>query len=1142
MSTCSLLRGKVFYALSLTIAICLCNHAKAGPGKNVQDYNSTIIKLNKKKFLLVELFTIVEMQASVKFAYDATELNIRDSVEVSTRKLRLKQLLTEISKQSGAAFEWSKNIVTVVPPRKNAPTSSPSTITTTTTNATTITIVTPTATTTKMSDLGTDVRGKVVDKNGQPVSRAAVVLKGTSTGTTTDDNGNFKIDAKPGDILIISYVGYQDVEIKVTNTANITVTLTEIKTTLDDVVVVGYGTQKKTNLTGAVGVVKMDDMATRPLTNSSLALQGTVSGVYALQSAGKPGDDGAVIDIRGVGTFGDNSPLVLIDGVPGNITDVNAIDVQSMSVLKDAASSSIYGSRAANGVILITTKKGAGGRLNINYSAYIGTQSPTRLPHVLNSVDYTTLYNEASVNSGSAIKYPDSIIAKYAAHNDVMYPDIDYFKVYYGDAAIQNHRLSLSGGSDNINYALMFGRLNQDGVLVGTSYKKSDFRSNIDAYFLKNKRLRFSAKLAGNLGVKNEPTDLWNAEWYATLAPIHPLQNASGQWVSVNGERNYYGEIKEGSTKLTKRYNLSGQVEAEYRIVNGLSAQITYGYNVTFSKTNAFHANVTLYNENGTTTNLASDLTVTNGTDVQTLMTSLLKYNKSIGKHDVTLLGGYSEEEFTYDWESGYRSGFVNNTQRVLSLGDASTQTNNAGSYDLGLRSFFGRLNYAFNGKYLFEANIRRDGSSRFSKENQWGTFPSFSGGWIISKEQFMENLGWLNHLKLRASWGRLGNQNISNYYNGSDILTSGQNYSLGGTLYSGVAVTQMTNKELTWETAQQLDFGIDLVLKNKLEITVDFFDKRTKNLLLSQPIPLTMAVSAPYANAGEVQNKGIEMSVAYRTEFSNGLKIRTSVNASHIINKITRMNVAEQLNSPKAIKTGAAINSFYGYKMDGIYQISDFTWQNNSDASIPYASRTYTLKSKVVQVSNYTAQPGDIKYKDLNGDGIVDMNYDREIIGNQFPDLTYAFNFNAEWKGFDLGVFFQGVQGIQGYTYYEIATPFSGFANMGNWWVDRWTPENPSNTLPRLTLDGVRNNIHSSFYMENASYLRLKNIELGYSISPAILSKAGIKSFRIYGNVQNAFTITKFKGFDPEQTVSQTRAQAFPQVRVMTMGVNVNF
>ncbi|GAA3977545.1 TonB-dependent receptor [Mucilaginibacter dorajii] len=988
------------------------------------------------------------------------------------------------------------------------------------------------------------VKGSVVDAtDGQPLVGVSISIKGTNKGALSDLKGNFQLTNVPENaVLVVTYISYEKVEIAVSGKTDIAIKLQPSMKTLGDVVVVGYGTQKKENLTGSVGIVNTQDLESRPLTNTSQALQGTVSGVFALQSSGKPGDDNTVIDIRGVGTFGDNSPLVLVDGFPGSIGDVNPNDVQSISVLKDAASSAIYGNRAANGVILITTKRGSAGKVRVNYSGYAGIQSPTRLPNVLNSVQYTTLYNEAAVNTGSAPAYPDSIIQKYAAHNNPLYPDINYFKVYYGNAYMQNHRVSVTGGSDNVNYAFMLGHLDQDGILVATNYKKTDFRLNLDTYHLKDKRLRVSGNISGNLGVKNEPTDLWNAEWYSTLAPIHPLKDANGNWVSVNGERNYYGEIKEGSTSLQKRYNFSGQAEAEYKILPGLSAQLTYNYSAIYTNTNAFHANVTLQNQNGTVTQLPSDLNVTNELDGHSLLTGLLKYNKTFNRHSFNLLGGYSEEEFTYDWQSGFRSHFVNNTQRVLNLGDAATQTNNSGSYDLGLRSFFGRFNYAFDDKYLFEANVRRDGASRFAQGKQWGTFPSFSAAWVLSKEDFMKNVSWLDFAKIRASWGRLGNQNISNYYNGSDILSSGQNYSFGGTLYSGVAITQMTNKDLTWETAQQLDLGLDISLHNNIEITADYFDKRTKNLLLTQQIPLTMAEAAPWANAGEVQNKGFELGITYRKTFDNGIKLRTSLNVSHIVNKITSMDVPQQYTSPKAIVVGSAINSFYGYQMTGIYQISDFTWQSNSDPSIPYANRTYTLKPGVVKVSDYNAQPGDIKYADLNGDGIVDQNHDRKIIGKQFPDVTYAFNFNVAWKGLDLGVFLQGVQGMQGYTYYEIASPFSGFANVGSWWLNRWTPQNPSNTYPRLTLDGVRNNIHSSFYVENASYLRIKNIELGYTLSPAAIKKIGLSSFRIYANVQNAFTFTKFKGFDPEQTTDQTRAEAYPQVRVMTAGINVNF
>jgi TonB-linked SusC/RagA family outer membrane protein len=996
-----------------------------------------------------------------------------------------------------------------------------------------IILTTTSATTSEALQQGKRVTGKVTDANGASLPGVSVVLKGTMTGITTDNNGNFSLilpdNAK---ILTFSFVGMRSQDVVLGSKSEYNVKLAEETIGLEEIIAVGYGTQKKANLTGAVGNVKMDDLASRPLTNASLALQGTVAGVYALQSSGKPGDDNANIDIRGVGTFGSNMPLIIIDGFPGSMSDVNANDIKSISVLKDAASSSIYGNRAANGVILITTKKGASGEMKISYTGYFGVQNATRLPSVLSSVDYATLRNEASANSGSIPNYSAADIQKYAAHNDPMYPDIDYFKVYYGQAKTQNHRISMTGGTENLQYAFMLGQLNQDGILVATGYKKTDFRSNIDAFFLKDKKLRLSAKLAGNLGVKDEPISVWNATWYATLAPIYPLQNADGKYMTVNGELNPYASIKTGSTAQTKRYNFSGQVEAEYKIVKDLSAQVTYGYNVTTSNVNSFNANVVLANKDGSTKTEQSNLNISNGTDIQTMLTSLLKYNKTFGKHELNFLAGYSEEEFTYDWQSGYRNNFVNNTQRILSLGNAASQTNNAGSYDLGLQSYFGRINYAFNGKYLFEANIRRDGSSRFAKGKQWGTFPSFSGGWIVSKERFMENLRWLNSLKLRASWGQLGSQNISNYYNGSDILASGQNYSLGGTLNSGVAVRDMTNKELTWETAQQLNFGVDVALKNGIEFTADYFDKRTKNLLLPGQIPLTMALNAPYVNAGEVQNKGIETSLSYRKTFSNGMKFRATLNATHIVNKITKMDVAEQLNSPKAIKVGAAINSFYGYKMDGIYQLSDFDLANGK----------YTLKPGVVTVSNYKAQPGDIKFKDLDGDGVVDPNHDRTILGKQFPDLTYSLNLNLEWKGFDFSAFIQGVQGIQGYFYYEIATPFSGVANLGSWWMDRWTPTNPSNTMPRVTLDEYRTNVHSSFYMEDASYLRLKNIELGYTISPKIISNIGLGSIRVYGNIQNALTITKFKGFDPEQTVNQTRAESFPQVRVMTMGVNVNF
>lgn len=991
------------------------------------------------------------------------------------------------------------------------------------------------------------VTGLVKDAQGEPLIGATVMENGTQNGTITDMDGNFTLTNVKGNQITITYVGFKEQTVNIKGKRNITVTLEDDNTTLNDVVVVGYGTQKKANLTGSVSSVNVDDFTDRPITNSSTLLAGTASGVYALQTSGQPGDDGAVLNIRGVGTLNNSDPLVIIDGFPGSMSDVTASDIQSISVLKDAASSAIYGNRAANGVILITTKKGAEGKMSVQYNGYYGIQQPTALPSTLNSYEYATLYNEACLNAGTSAKYSDEQLALYKSGTDPMYPNNDYFDIYYHDANIQNHRINISGGTERLQYAFMAGYLDQDGILKFTDYQKADFRTNIDAYFLKNKSLRFTTRLSGNVGTKNEPTELWNMKWYATNAPIFPMKADNGLWMAVNGERNYYGETAEGSTRKTKAYVFNGQIEGEYKFLDGFSVQLTYGANIEYDDDNAFSANVTLATDNnGASKTLSSNLTVTNTLNTQTLLTGLLKYDHTFGKHTVGAMLGYSEEYFEWKWNSSYRSGFINNSQREINLGDASTQTNSSNHYDLGLRSYFGRLNYSYDNKYLFEANFRRDGSSRFADGNKWGTFPSFSAGWVMSEESFMSKLkdSWLDFLKIRASWGKLGNQNVNSYYIGSDVLSSGRNYSLGGSLKSGVAITSLINKQTSWETTTQTDIGLDMSFLNGFNVTIDYFIKKTDDILMQTPIPLTMGnLSAPYVNAGKVENKGIEFAVGYNKSFSNGLKLRANLNLTHVDNKVTDLNGASPIiSAPTVIAEGYAINSLYGYIQDGVYQIDDFTWQNNSDPSISHYDREYTLKEGVVKVSNFTPKPGDTKFRDLNGDGIVDMENDRTVIGKQFPDLNYGFSCDLEYKNFDFNMFWQGVAGIDGYTYYEIATCFSGFANMGDWWLDRWTPENPSNKYPSVTTNTVRTGIHSTFYMEDASYLRLKNIELGYTFDKKLLPFLNNCKVRLYGNIQNALTFTSYKGFDPEKGTGETRAEAYPQTRVYTVGLNINF
>ncbi|MGE4587809.1 MAG: SusC/RagA family TonB-linked outer membrane protein, partial [Mangrovibacterium sp.] len=819
------------------------------------------------------------------------------------------------------------------------------------------------------------IRGKVTDAKGQPLPGVTIAIKGTATGTITDSDGNYTLTNLPESaVLVFSFVGMQTCEIPVDKPV-INIRMEEETIGLEEVVAIGYGTQKKANLTGAVGSVQMDDLENRPLTNSGLALQGKVSGVYVLQNSGKPGEDGGTINIRGIGTLNNSDPLILIDGMPGDMEDVNSQDIESISVLKDASSAAIYGNRAANGVILVTTKRGSSKKANVTYNGYIGVQEATSLPDVLNSERYAILYNEAAVNSGRQPRYTENEIEKFATGDDPMYPDIDYFDVYYDEATIQNHRINISGGSENLQCAFMLGYLDQDGILVGTSYDKIDFRSNFDAFFLKDDKLKISARLSGNRGIRKEPQNEGSTKWYALNAPVWPLKNEDGEWIAVAGEDNFYARVKEGCTTKQTRYKFSGQLEAKYEILEGLSAEVSYGYNIVEANTNSFNSNMTLYTMDGVRKNLPSDLTDQNDHETQSLLTSLLRFEKKIGIHELNFLAGYSEEELEESWSSGYRQNFVNNTQRILNLGDAATMQNDAGAWDLGLRSVFGRVNYILKDRYLLEANIRYDGSSRFDEDERWGTFPSFSVGWILSEENFMKNIDWLNMLKLRGSWGELGNQNINSYYAASDILTMGQDYSFGGNLNSGVAVTSMSNKETTWETTRQTNIGLDLVFSKGINVTMDYFSRKTEDILVQIPIPLTMGdLTPPYSNVGEVKNKGFELTASYKKTFANGLKFSGALNLSHINNEITDLNGRSPIlgiyGDQTAWVEGEAINSFYGYKVDGVYQISDFTWQDNSNPDIAHKSRNYILKDDLVSVSNFTAQPGDLKYKDLNGDG----------------------------------------------------------------------------------------------------------------------------------------------------------------------------
>lgn len=992
------------------------------------------------------------------------------------------------------------------------------------------------------------VTGTVVDaQTGEPLPGVNILIEGTESGTTTNTNGYFEVTvATLEETLIVTYIGYERNEVEIAGRTELNIEMTPSILAGEELVVVGYGTIREENLTGSVSSMNMDQLTSRPITTASAALQGQLPGVYALQTSGRAGGDDATIRIRGEGTLNNSDPLVIVDGVPGNINDVNPQDIESVSVLKDAASAAIYGSRAANGVILITTKTGVADQISLSYNGQIGWQQPTQLPGVLNSVEYATLGNEASRNSGMQPMYTQEEIDLFRQGTDPMYPDMKYYDIMYSDfAPMQNHQINVSGGSSNLQYAFMLGYRDQEGILVANRHDRVNFRSNFNASFLEEDRLRLSAKISGNRGTTVNPWDDWATRWYASVAPVHPLTNADGEWAAIFGENNFYAEAVEGSSNDNFRRVYNGHISAELDIMYGLSGEFSYGYNLTQDRWNTFRANTPLDNLDGTSKVIQSSLEEQNEEDRNSMLNTLLRYEGSYDIHEFNALAGYQQEYFYTHWSNAFRSSFINNTQRVISMGDPATQSTGGGASDLGLESFFGRFGYIFDNRYMFEANIRYDGSSRFAEGNRWGTFPSFSAGWNISQEEFLSDVNWLDFLRLRASWGRLGNENIFSRYAATPILNTGANYiTAGSNLRSGVAMTSLANVDVSWETTTQTNIGVDLRVLGSFDFSVDVFQRDTEDILMQIPIPVTMgALSPPFQNVGAVTNKGIEFSGEYTGSFDNGLFLNVNMNLSHVRNEITDLHGRSPIISGMTVlMEGNPIHSFYGYKVDGLYQVDDFSWQNNSNPDIPHEDRNYVLQEGVTRVTNFDPQPGDLKYRDLNGDGLVTLGEDRTVIGDQNPDLTYSLQINSAFRNFDFGLFLQGVYGIEGYTSSELVEPFNNYFNLGDWWLDRWTIDNQNTDIPRVHRTASRRSIHSEFLMEDASYLRIKNIELGYSLPATLSNQFGISQLRVYGNIQNAFTFTNFRGFDPEQPTSETRAQSYPQVRIFNLGLNINF
>lgn len=914
---------------------------------------------------------------------------------------------------------------------------------------------------------------------------------------------------------------------------------------LDEVVVVGFGTQKKVNLTGSVATVKAENLVSKPSTSLTNALQGTVPGVTIISRPGDVGNDMGSVNVRGRGNLGSSSPLYIVDGVPVSAGEFQRIypgDIKSISILKDAAASSIYGSRAAYGVFLVTTKKGSEGKANISYNGYMAWQTPTILPEKVNSIDFATLKNEANLNAGKTPEYSDEVMnAIRAQNNPDLYPNNDWYKLVYRDyAPMTEHNVSISGGGDT-RYFISGTFYEQQSLIPDKALDRYSFRANTERDFTS------FLTVGTNISYTIDKTDSQGSFSITDLNRMTPLtvaKHSDGSWGTVTAgkeskvyaENNPLRKMAEYGYSKSKTSRLNAALNATLKPIKDLEIKGVFSYRKTDYNGKSFNNRVPYAigfiskkpiigtEKNPNSMNL-------DWSNSQTLMSQVYAtYNKTIDQHDFSAMIGMQYESDEYNRLFAGRKEFSTNNLSDLNAGSAKKDNLSNGGYTVE-KAFFSeymRLNYAYDNRYLFEANMRIDQSSQFHKDNRRGIFPSFSGAWRITEEDFMKDIRWINNLKLRASWGKLGNVNNVGYYDYFDGLAIGGAYVSNGALQDGAWPSKQANKDLTWEKVTMANIGLDLTLFKGLEIQVDLFDKDTKDILLAMPQPDELGLDKKEwasINAGRVNNKGIEFTINYRGNIGD-FKYQVGGNFSKIKNKVVSLNgLDDQISGSWIYREGEAIGSFYGYKADGLFK-------DEKDVANHIAQDKQT-------------KPGDIKYVDVDGDGKFTGD-DRTILGNDVPYFNYGLNLSAEYKGFDLFIQGQGVNNVKVHLHGEEAFAFFNGASAKQFHMKRWTKENPdpNAAYPRLlpTADDKHNQRFSSFWLFNADYFRVKNLILGYTLPQNLSKKIHLERLRVYLSGTNLLTIRgdkRMKDFDPEMASARG---TYPNTKVLSVGMNISF
>lgn len=997
------------------------------------------------------------------------------------------------------------------------------------------------------------ITGTVRIADGSPLSGVTVSVKGSGIASVTNDLGYYEINVPDKNaILIFSSVGYAALEIPVNDQTSINISMEETTRSLDQVVVVGYGTQKKANLTGAVDAVNGKTLESRPVTSVSSALQGLVPGLTIRSTNPRPGLTGGTIRIRGIGTLGAGAdPLLVIDGIlqlsPGYMDHLNPDDIENVSVLKDAAAAAIYGARGANGVILITTKKGKADLTpTVGYSYYYGIQTPTAQAEFLGSPDYMRMLNESQENVGRTPTYTEEQIQTAIDGSDPNYfANTNWVKeIFKSSAPQQNHSVNVNGGSGKSGYYLSYNYLNQGGLVVGDAYKAD--RHNV--------RLRLNTEVANRFQIDanlsylernySEPisgTSQNGGVIYSAhqISPLVPVRFTSGTWGYGGGSQNPIAIANEAGLNNFGSQQFAGNISGTLRILDGLSVKAQYGVTMENSLRNEQVRTVKyFYPETGDLWYTSNPVNRVESSDYVTRNQNLAiqaDFEKKIGSHDLKVLAGYSQEWLRGDFFNASRQGLVTDNLPILNIGTLN-QLNGSSAYQRAIQSVFGRLNYSYKGKYLFEINHRLDATSRFAKELRWDGFPSMSAGWRLSEENFMDFIRpFVSSAKIRGSWGRLGNENTgSNYYPYLSVMQSVNTMPIGNVLTSAFAQTTSANPALFWEYVEMSNIGLDLTfLQNRFSLSADYFVKNTKDILATIPLPDVLGVSEPQQNLLSVQNKGWELNIGWNDKI-NKLSYGLNFNISDVRNKVTDLAGVNPVIGDQVRMVGYPIDAFYGLVAERIAQQDDFTKDPGTNKLIP--------KFPVMDADKNFVGPGDLIYKDLNNDGAITLTDDRQVIGDPFPRYTYAMRGNLGYKGIDFSFFLQGVGKGNGYILGPARHAFiNESTNPQKVHLDRWTPDNPNASYPRLTYQRTYNQRLSTFWLENAAYIRLKNIQVGYTIPANITQRARIQRLRIYASADNLFTKTNFfYAYDPETPLSS--GGLYPQVKTYVFGLNLTF